>query len=366
MKFYCNAADLSKALGVVSKAVATKAAIAHMEGVLLIARGGILYLKSNNFDLAIEMSIPANVSVEGSIVLNCKMFMDIMRKLPDDVVEIALNDRQNVSISCMNSEYKIVGLNADEFPEIPVIQANSTIEIPSDVLKNMIQKTSFAISLDEGRKVLTGSLFEVENGTLTIVAVDGFRLALKRETLSGGDSAKLIIPGKTQNELSKILDDGDEMVQLSFSNSYARFETKQYIVTSRLIDGEFLAYKNIIPSESKIKFEVDTKEFLRCIERVEPVIDEVSKNPIRLQFGGGEVKINCESVLGRINDRMNVDYYDEEIEIGFNYKYLHDALSRCESEKAEFRMNSPLNPFLIGAKEDDGFLFMVLPVRINR
>lgn len=366
MKFFCDTKALSDSINIVSKAVAVKSPIPHLEGILLTAKGGTVTLLSNNLEISIKTSVSANISEEGSIVLNSKMFSDIIRKLPQDVCEVTTNEKNNVSIVCKNADYKIVGLNADEFPQPPQIAKKSSITLKSEKLREIIGKTLFAVSLDNARKILTGSLYEIENNNLTVVAVDGYRLALTKMELDGShEDAKFIIPGKTQSEISKIISGSDEEdIVISFSDNYALIEGEGITVTSRLIEGEFFSYRNTIPSESKYIVKTDCYAFSKAIERVEPIIDEVSKNCVRFKFGDGKITIGCETVLGKVNDIVECDYYGEELEIGFNYRYLHDAVSRCDCEEIELKMNSPFNPLIINSTEDDSYLFMVLPVRI--
>ena len=366
MKFFCDTKALYDAINVVSKAVAVKSPIPHLEGILLKAEGGIVTLLGNNLEISIKTSISANVSEEGSIVLNSKMFSDIVRKLPQDVCEITTNDKNNVSIVCKNSDYKIVGLNADEFPQPPMVAKKSTIVLNSEKLREIIGKTLFAVSMDNARKILTGSLFEIENNCLTVVAVDGYRLALTKMELGEEiEDAKFIIPGKTQSEISKIISgEKDKDIVISFSDNYALIEGEGITITSRLIEGEFFSYRNTIPSESKYVVKTDCYAFSKAIERVEPIIDEVSKNCVRFKFGEGKISISCETVLGKVNDVVECDYFGELLEIGFNYKYLHDAVSRCDSEEIELKMNSPFNPLIINCPDNENLLYMVLPVRI--
>ena len=366
MKFYCDTQKLNDAISIVSKAVAVKSPVPHLEGILLSAKGGKLTLTANNLEISIKTSVSANVSEEGKIVLNSKMLSDIVRKLPQDVCEIISNDKNNVSINCLNADYKIVGLSADEFPQPPEIEAESKIKIKSSDLKEIIGKTLFAVSVDNTRKIFTGSLYEIENNVLNVVAIDGYRLALVHHVLEGeNNNAKFIIPGKTQGELAKILSGSEEsIISIFFSKNYALIEGENIVFTSRLIEGEFFAYKNTIPKESKHVIKTETRAVLKAIERVEPIIDEVSKNCVRLTFGGGKILIKCETVLGKVNDSVECDYYEEDMEIGFNYRYLHDAVSRCDGEDLEMRVNSPINPMILQNPEDESFLYLVLPVRI--
>lgn len=368
MKFYCDTDKLGSALGLVSKAVESNAVSPHLEGVLLRAEGGLLRLKGNNMEICIETSIPANVAEEGETVVNCRMLSEIVRKLPKDVMELVAGERSNISITCLNSDYTVAGLSAAEYPELPEIEKKAEIRLSSPVLKDMINKTIFAVSTnpDEVRKVLKGSLFEVDNGGLTVVSVDLVRMALIKKELdfSSGD-VKFIVPGKTLNELKTMLKDDDgETVTVTVGENQARFDCSDFTLTTRLIDGEFFSYKQIIPKQFKVELDVEGRSFVKTIERVEPIIDNVSKNPIKVTFVEGKIKIKCETQLGRINDVVECGYAAEEMTIGFNYRYLHDAVVRCEDEKILLQMNSPLNPVIVRSPEDESYMFMVLPVRL--
>lgn len=366
MKIYCNTDDLAAAVNIVSKAVSSKSSIPYLEGVLLEAECDRLYLTGNDLEICIKTSIPCNVSDEGKIVLNCKMLSEIIRKLPKDVCEISVTE-QVVVISCLNSDYRIVGLSASDYPSIPEAEIKSSIKLSSPVLKDMISRTSFAISQKLDRKVLTGSLFEISGGSLTIVAVDGFRMALRKEVLGEDcEDGKFIVPGKAENELVKIISDNEEdVIDVGFSDKYACFENDSFTMITRLIDGEFFAYKQVIPSEFKINTTVDTEEFTKTVSRVEPIIDDVAKSPVRLSLYENTLKIMCRTPQGRVNDMFDVDYDGGEFEIGFNYRYLYDAISRCGSRTTVLRMNTPLNPMIISGDEDDSYLYMVLPVQLS-
>lgn len=366
MKIYCNTEELSAAVNIVSKAVSSKSSIPYLEGVLLEAECDRLHLTGNDLEICIKTSIPCNISEEGKIVLNCKMLSDIIRKLPRDVCEIK-TEGPSVVISCLNSDYRIVGLNANDYPLIPDIEITSSIKIASSVLRDMILRTSFAISQKLERKVLTGSLFEMDGESLTIVAVDGYRMALRKEVLNGGCKAgKFIVPGKAENEIVKIMsDDEEDIIEVGFCDKYAVFENDTFTMITRLIDGEFFAYRQVIPSEFKINTTVGTSEFSKTVSRVEPIIDDVSKNPVRLILSENSLKIMCRTTLGSVNDKFDVEYQGNDFEIGFNYRYLYDAISRCGNETTVLRMNTPLNPLIISGENDDTYLFMVLPVQLS-
>ena len=368
MKFYCDTDKLNSALTLVSKAVETNAVAPHLEGVLLSAKGGTLTLKGNNMETGIETAIPSNVADEGSVVINCRMLSDIIKRLPNDVAEFSVNEKNNISISCLNSDYVVAGLPAEEYPDIPEIEKECEIKINSGVLRDMINKTIFAVSTnpDEVRKVLKGSLFEMTGDELTIVSVDLVRLALIKKTAESSveGTVKFIVPGKTLNDLKRMLKNDEETVTLSVGKNQVLFECSGFKMTTRLIDGEYFSYKQIIPKQFKFNLTATGRDFIKAIERVEPIIDDVTKNPIRLTFADGKIKVKCETQLGRVNDMVECGYSDEEMTIGFNYRYIHDAAIRCEDEKIEFKIISPLNPIIVDCPEDESYLFMVLPVRL--
>ncbi|MDO4563797.1 MAG: DNA polymerase III subunit beta, partial [Clostridia bacterium] len=366
MKFYCQKDELQKAINIASRAVATKAASPYFEGILLEARERVLYLTGNDLTVSVKTSIEANVAIEGSLVLNAKMFSDIIGKLPDDVVEIKNENDLTVYISCLNSDYKIVGLGADEFPQIETIERDVEIDIEESLLKDMIAKTQYAVSQNREKITLNGTLFDIASDCLTLVAVDGFRMAIRNENAAAAKEGKYIIPARAGNEIVKILSDSDEdkKIHLSFGKKTAAFENEKFIMVTRLIDGEFFAYRQIIPDEFKINIPVDCEELLATIMRCEPVIEDVSKSPIKITLTDGGIKVRCETTRGQVNDFLKCGYDGEEMEIGFNYHYLCDALSRCKGENIILRINSPFNPLIINSDENPSFLFMVLPVRL--
>ncbi len=369
MKFYCDAEKLNSALALVAKAVETNAVVPQMQGVLLSACGDELTLKGNNMETGIETTIPANTAEEGSVVINCRMLCDIARRLPNDVVEVAVNSKFSASISCVNSDYTVIGLPADEYPDIPQISSDCLLSVESSVLKDMINKTIFAVNTnpDEVRKPLKGSLFEAEGNELTVVAMDLVRMATVKKQIenSTGDTLKFIVPGKALNDLKSMLKDSDEIkVTIVVGENQVMFDCGEFKLTTRLIDGEYFAYKQIIPKQFKAVVTAEGRSLVKSIERVEPIIDDVSKNPIKLTFSNEKIKIKCETQLGRVNDIVDCDYEDDEMTIGFNYRYLHDALVRCEDENVELKINSPLSPIILECPEDESYMFMVLPVRL--
>lgn len=367
MIFQCQKEILSNTLNIVSKAVSQKASLPILEGIYIKAEAETLTIVGNDMDLGIECKIPAQVYEEGGIVLLAKTFLDIVRKLPNDTLTLKVNENRNAVITCQNIEYKILGLPDDEFPSIPEIEKEHEFEIEEGTLKNMIRRTLYAVSQNESRIVLTGSLFEVKNDILNIVSVDGFRLALRKEKIEGNeDNFSFIVPGKTLGELSKILKDGESKVKVSLTQRYVSIKTEEAKVVSRLIEGNFLNYEKTIPAVNNYSVVIPVSSVTESVERCDPIIaaDE-TKSPIRFHFTDKELVIKCITATGQIVDTLQIPFDGEETEIGFNNVYIHDALKAAETDVAKMEFNSNLSPCIIKPIDDDSFIQMVLPVRLK-
>jgi len=368
MKFFCDTKAFSDAINIVSKAVAVKSPIPHLEGILLTATGGTLTLLSNNLEISIKTSISANISEEGSIVLNSKMLSDIVRKLPEDVCEVTTNEKYNVSIICKNADYKIVGLNADEFPQPPQIAKKSSIKIKSDKLREIIGKTLFAVSLDNARKILTGSLYEIENNVLTVVAVDGYRLALRNQVIpeTQYEDLSFVVPGRALNEMLKILKDDATIVEITIRENSVMFAFDTFVITSRLLEGEFMDYNKFIPTNATILVNTDIKKFTSMVERASIIINyDDPKIPIILNIEDNCLNVECISKKGNFDENMEVEHHGDNLKIGIASKLLLDTLKSIDTEVAVFEFNSPQSPCVIKPVEGNGFVYMVLPIRLK-
>lgn len=368
MIFQCQKEELYNTLSIVSKAVSPKASMPILEGIYIKAQAECLKIVGNDMDLGIECTIPAQVYEEGSIVLLAKTFIDIVRRLPNDTVTLKVTENRNAVITCQNVEYKIIGLSDEEYPSVPEIESENTFYIASEVLKNMIRRTLFAVSQNESRIVLTGSLFEITGNELNVVSVDGFRLALRKETVTNekNNDFSFIIPGKTLAELIKILKDDDSKVEVGMTQRFVSLKTDDAKVVSRLIEGNFLNYSKTIPVQNNFSVVLPVDSVTESVERCEPIIaaDE-TKSPIRLHFTAKELIIKCITATGQIVDTLPIPFEGEETEIGFNNRYLHDALKACEDSLAKLEFNSNLSPCIIRPVEGDSFIQMVLPVRLK-
>lgn len=366
MKFSCEKAALMEAVSIASRGVSPKSSIPAIEGVLLNASDN-LKITGYNLEMGIETITEAQVSGKGKIVLNARLFGEIIRKLPDDTVSISTDDKLITTIKCSMSEFTIPGISADDFPQLPEVLWENNYEIKGETLKSMIRQTIFAVSDNENKPIHTGVLFDIENDEIKLVAVDGYRLALRKESISTKEqgNSSFVVPGKTLNEIEKIISEDDETVSISVTKKHILFKTQSAVLMSRLLEGEFLKYQNAIPAECKIKITAGVRSFINSIERVSLIVNERIKNPIHCFFDYGVLKLSCMTTIGKSYDEVSFKGDGEGLEIGFNNRYLLDALKACEKEEVVMEFISPLSPCVIKPVEGDEFLFLVLPVRLK-
>lgn len=367
MIFLCEKEKLFEAVNTVIKAVSSKSPLPILEGILISTDDASLILTTNNLEMGIECRIPAVVKENGSVVIgDAKVFSEIIRKLPNDVINVEVNDNHQATIKCRKSIYNIICLSSEEFPELPPIKEKTSLKIEASLLKKMLRKTVYAVSTRPEKPSLTGSLFEIEGDVLNIVSLDGFRMAISREKVNAEKDEKFIISGKALNDIIRILKDDDSPVTIKLTDKYALFEYENTKIVSRLIEGEFFNYKSIIPSEYKIKTAVSLADILTCVERTDPIVAvDIIKNPVKMTIEGNYLSMDCITSTGKVHDVIEIEGNNENIEIGFNQRYLHEALAACECDEITMELNGSLNPCIIRPLEGDDFLFMVLPVKIN-
>ena len=366
MKFSCEKALLSAAVSVTSRAVAAKSSIPAMEGILIEA-GQTLRLTGYDLETGIQASVPAEITQPGSLVLSARLFSEIVRKMPDDVVVFS-SQGYTVNIKCGLSEFNILGTDPEEFPELPTVDQQNALTISQPLLRSMISQTLFAVSDNESRPIHTGSLFEVDESGLTVVSVDGYRLALRREAVEekrGAPSFSFVVPGSALGEVEKICS-GEEMVTITQGERHIMFQTGDTVLVCRRLEGEFLAYRSAIPRNNTIHIQVETKALLSSIERVSLIISEKLKSPLRCVFGDGAVDITTRTAIGDAADRCTIFGDGQGLEIGFNNKYLMDALKAAPAEKLRLEFTSGVAPCVIlPAEGEEKFIYMVLPVRLK-
>ena len=367
MKFSCEKALLMNAVATASRTVSPKSSIPALEGLLLEATG-VLRLTGYNLETGIRTVVPADVTEPGSLVLSARLFGEIVRKLPDDIVYFS-SDNYMVKVRCGMSEFNILATDPEEFPELPSVDDVNALTLPQETLRAMISQTLFAVSDNESRPVHSGSLFEVEGNQLTVVSVDGYRLALRREQLTdkkGGQSFSFVVPGAALNEVEKICSGGDAPVTVIQGARHIQVDTGDTILVSRRLEGEFLAYRNAIPTNSSIKVEGDKRALLASIDRVSLIISDKLKSPLRCVFDDGILSITTKTGIGDAADQCPIDGNGGGLEIGFNNKYLMDALKAAPADRVRLEMSSGVAPCIIlPAEGEQNFVYMVLPVRLK-
>ena len=367
MKFSCEKALLQAAISTASRAVSPKSSIPALEGILLEA-GQELRLTGYNLDTGIRTTVPADISETGTLVLAARLFGEIIRKLPDDIVTFQ-SDHYMVHITCGPSEFNILGTDPEEFPELPTVEYQNSLTLAQSRLKAMISQTIFAVSDNESRPVHTGSLFEADDTGLTVVSVDGFRLALRHEAIDQKDGAakfSFVVPGSALSEVEKICTDCDEPVSVTQGARHVMFKAGSTMLVTRRLEGEFLAYRQAIPRSNGICLEGDTRALLSSIERVSLIITEKLKSPLRCVFEDGLMKISTKTAIGDAYDQCPVSGDGQGLEIGFNNRYLMDALKAAPADRVRLELSTSVSPCVIlPAEGEERFLYMVLPVRLK-
>ena len=367
MRFSCEKALLQAAINTASRAVSSKSSIPALEGLLLQAEES-LTVSGYNMQTGIRTKVSAEIKEGGELVINARLFGDIIRRLPDDVVVFSTDDKLNVRLTCGDAAFDITALSAADYPELPEVDDQFSVTLEQRTLKAMINQTSFAVSVNEARPIHTGALFEISDKGLTMVAVDGFRLALRREPLEhiDGGAFKFVAPGAALNEVEKICADTDDMVTVTQGKRHLMFEAGATQLICRRLEGEFLDYKNAIPTTNPICIEVDNKTMIESLDRVSVVISEKLKSPVRCLFSQDRVYMSARTGNGEARDICPVRGDGQELEIGFNNRYLMDALRYAPADTVKMQLNTGISPCIITPVDDsDNFLYMVLPVRLK-
>ena len=367
MKFTCEKALLQAAVNTASRAVSSKSSIPALEGLLLRADGQ-LTVSGYNMQTGIRTNVEADIIDSGSLVLNARLFGDIIRRMPDDMIVFSSDANLNVKLTCGDASFDILAISASDYPDLPEVEDQYSVRIQQRTLRSMIGETSFAVSTNEARPIHTGSLFEVSDTGLTMVSVDGFRLALRREPLEkiDGGSFSFVAPGSALNEVEKICEDTDDLAVITLGNRHLLFEVGATQLICRRLEGDFLDYKSAIPRSNPISVIVDTKTMIASIDRVSVVISEKQKSPVRCVFESGRVLMSAKTANGDAKDVCRVDGDGNGLEIGFNNRYLLEALKYAPADTVNLQLNTGISPCIITpADGSDHFLYMVLPVRLK-
>ena len=370
MKIVCEKDKILKAINSVTKAVASKTTMPILEGILIQTNDKEVKLTTYDLEIGIEYIIDANIKEQGATVVNAIMFSEIIRKLPDTDINISLNEQNLLVIECEGSLYKLATMNPDEFPELPQINVENSISIEQNTLKEMIRKTIFAVSTEENRPIFTGCLFEIKNNKLNVVAVDGFRLAWKSKFLqNNSNDFTAVIPGRTLNEVNKIILDSFDTIKIGVAKNQALFEMENCKLVTRLLDGEFLNYSSVIPENWETRVRVNRSNIQNCFERISLIssssIEKEKKYPVKVSIDIGKVTISCTNQTGDAKEEMYVSTEGQNLEAGFNPKYFLDALRAIDDEEIFIDFGTSISPCIIRPVDEGDYKYMILPIRLK-
>ena len=370
MKFVCYKDKIMKALNSVVKGVASKTTMPILEGILIQTNDNEIKLTTYDLELGIEYKMECDVQEQGSIVVNATMFTEIIRKLPDSEINISLNENNLLTIDCEGALYKLATMNPDEFPELPKIEVENSVTVEQSALKNMIRKTIFAVSQEETRPIFTGCLFEINNNKLNIVAIDGFRLALRTINIPVPvNDFKAVIPAKTLNEVNKILTDSFDSIKIGVSKNQAVFEMENCKVVTRILDGEFLNYSTVIPTTWQTRIRVERESLLNSFERISLIasssIEKEKKYPVKVTVDIGKLTISCTNQTGDAKEEVFISTEGQNLEVGFNPRYFLDSLKAIDENEVYIEFGSNVSPCLIKSIENNDYVYMILPIRLK-
>lgn len=367
IQFDCEKALLQNAISIAGRAVAPKSSIPALEGLLLQINDGVT-ISGYNMNTGIRTAIPANVQAGGDMVLNARLFGDIIRRMPDDIVTVTADERFQVHLHCGEAEFDVSGLSAEDFPELPAVEEENSVSIRQSLFRSMIEETAFSVSTNESRPIHTGVLFEIGEGELTLVAVDGFRLALRREALEFPASApfSFITPGAALNEVKNICADAEEPASVTLGKRHILFEIGNTELICRRLEGDFLDYRKAIPRGNPIRVKTGRRDLMDSIDRVSVVISEKMKGPVRCRFDRDRLYLSARTGNGDAKDVCRTEGDGGGLEIGFNNRYLMEALRVLPADALAIELNTSVSPaILIPEEGEENFLYMILPVRLK-
>ena len=366
MKLICSKSNLLHGVNIVSKAVPTRTTMAILECILIDASANEIKLTANDMELGIETKIEGEITERGVIALDAKIFSEIVRKLPDSDVTIETDASFKTTITCEKAKFNIVGKSGDDFSYIPYIERNEPIVMSQFTLKEVIRQTIFSIADNDNNKLMTGELFEIEENDLKVVSLDGHRISIRNIELKNNYShKKVVVPGKTLQEVSKILPgSAEDEVSIFLTDNHIVFEFENTTVVSRLIEGEYFKIEQMLSSDYETKVKINKRELLDCIDRATLLVKEGDKKPIIMNITDGTMELKINSFIGSMNEDIDITKEGKDILIGFNPKFFIDALRVIDEEEVSLYMVNPKAPCFI--KDDEGkFIYLILPVNFN-
>ena len=366
MKIICTKSNLLKGVNIVSKAVPSKTTLPILECILIDATTNIIKFTANDMELGIETVVEGEIVERGVIAIDARMFSDIVRKLPDNEVIIDTNDNLQTMITCEKAKFNISGKSGDEFSFLPYIERDHFITVSQFTLKEVIKQTIFSTADNDSNKMMSGELFEINNDTLRVVSLDGHRISIRKIELKASyPGRKVVVPGKTLVEISKILTgDTESEVNIYFTDNHIVFEFDQTVVVSRLIEGEYFKVDQMLSSDYETKVNINKKELLNCIDRSTLFIKDEDKKPIIINITDGVMELKIRSQIGSMNEEIDIDKEGKDIMIGFNPKFLIDALRVIDEEEISIYLMNAKAPCFI-RDDNDSYIYLILPVNFN-
>ncbi len=366
MKFSCKKEDICTAINNVSKAVSVKSTISALEGIRLRLARTMLELTGYDLEMGIRTTIEAESEDSGACVVNARLFSEITRKMEDEVLQFEIDEMLNIRISGSVTEYFITAMAADEYPDLPEVSEEKRLLVSQAQLRSMINQTAYAVSMNENKPVMTGALFDISENQFNMVTSDGYRLALRTEQIDCPDAHRFVVPSRTLNEVARLLKD-EESAPCTISNDFKHivFEMGECTVFSRLLEGDFHNYKASIPTEHRTEAIIKTRDLVSCLERCALLINEKNKAPVRCVFENGSIRISCKTGIGSISDTIPVDLTGDVITIGFNNKFMLDALRASECDKLCMHLSGSNRVVKIVPTQGESFIFLVMPVDLK-
>ena len=366
MKFVCSKSNLLTGVQTVSKAVPSKTTMSILECILIDTTKGNITLTANDMELGIETIIEGNIIEKGIIALDAKIFLDIVRKLPDSDITVEVDSSLKTTITCEKAKFNIIGKSGEDFSYLPQIERSDSVLLSQYTLKEVIRQTIFSIADNDNNKIMSGELFEINENELKVVSLDGHRISIRKIELKNSyPHNKVIVPGKTLNEISKILyGDADKDVNMSFTSKHVVFEFDNTTVVSRLIEGEYFKIDQMLSSDYETKVKINKKEFLDCIDRATLLVKEGDKKPIIINITDDNMELKINSTVGSMNENIDIAKSGKDLMIGFNPKFLIDALKVIDDEEIDIYLVNPKAPCFI--RDSAGkYIYLILPVNFT-
>ena len=367
MKLTFQKDDLLNGINIVLKAVPSKTTMPILECILIDASDNQIKLTANDMELGIETIVDGHIEEKGMVALDAKIFYEIIRRLPDNDITIRTDDKYSATITCEKAKFNIPGKSGEDFAYLPMIEKDEPLTISQYTLKEMIRQTIFSIAVNENNKLMTGELFEIKDNCLKVVSLDGHRIAIRKMPLKREYSdRKVVVPGKTLSEVSKILSgEVDDQVSIYFTKNHILFEFDQTMVVSRLIEGEYFRIDQMLSSDYETKLKINKKEFMDCIDRATLLVREVDKKPIIINITDNDMELRIDSTMGSMNEEIDIEKEGKDIMIGFNPKFLIDALRVIDDETVTIYLVNPKAPCFI-RDDEENYTYLILPVNINQ